>query len=191
MSGGNLSKAKRTFFIWRATVEGRIRVKYYKSLSWQPALVLCCFAEVSLWWKVFQWHKTLAAEVIRLCCRNLVLASESQWVRHFWEQQWPASAPPRGFLVCDSVLQEWWRGLHWEMHQIRTNWNNLPVATMKGLSEAWRAVPNIAMLFVMERSTRTMLMDNGSQTWTFRADVVLPFPLLLECTNLVYECIAA
>ena len=191
MAGGDLSKAKGTFFIWRATVARRKRVKYYKSLSWQPALVLCCFTEVSLWWKVFQWHKTLAAEVIRFCCRNLVLASESQWVRQFWEQRWPASVPPHALLVCESMLQECWRGLHWEMHQTRTNWNCLPVAMMKSLSEAWRAVPDIAMLYIMERSTRTMLMDHCNQTWAFRVDDVLPFPLILECTKSIYEYIVA
>lgn len=156
-------------------MEGRKRVKHYKSLSCQPALVLCCFAEVSLWWKVFRWHKTLAAEVTRFCCRNLVLASESQWARQFWEQRWPASVPPHALLVHESVLQEWWKGFHWEMHQIRTNWHYLPVATLKGLSEARWAVPDIVMLFIMESSTRTMLMDHYNQIWAFRVDVVLPF----------------
>lgn len=82
-------------------MEGRQRVKQYKSLSWQPALVLCCFTEVSLWWEIFQWQKTLAAEVIHCCCRNLVLARESQWVRQFWEQQWPASVPCHALLMWE------------------------------------------------------------------------------------------
>lgn len=108
-------------------MEGRQWVKHYKSLSWQPALVLCCFAEVSLWWKIFQWQKTLAAEVIHCCGRNLVLARESQWVRQFWEQQWPASVPGHAWLVWERVLQDCWGGVCWEMHQIRANLDYLPV----------------------------------------------------------------
>lgn len=191
MAGGGLPKAKGTFFTWRAAVEGRKRVKCYKSSSRQPALVLCCFAEVSLWWKVFQWHKTLAGETIHFSCRNLGLASESRWARQFWEQRWAPSVPPRALLVHESTLQEWWRGLPWETHHSRTKWNYLPAATLKSLSEAWRAVPDAAMLFIMERSTRTMLMDRSDQTWAFRADDGLPFPLILECTKSIYEYIVA
>lgn len=123
--------------MWRATVEGRQRVKHYKSLSWQPALVLCCFTEVSLWWKIFQWQKTLAAEVIHCCCGSLVLARESEWVRQFWEQQWPASVPCHALLMWECML--WWSGLYWEMQQIRADLDYLPVATTKSLSEAWQA----------------------------------------------------
>lgn len=184
MAEGDLSKEKRTFFIWRAAVEGRKWVKYYKSLRWQPALALCCFAEVSLWWKEFQWHRTPAAEVIGFCCRNLVLASESQCVRQFWEQQWPASAPPHALLVRESMLQEWRRGLHWEMHQIRINWNYLLTATMKNLSEGWWAVPDIA---VIQDNAYGSLQSNLS----LQSNVVLPFPLILECTKSIYEYIVA
>lgn len=121
-------------------MQGRQRVKHDTSLSWQPALVLCCFTEVSLWWKIFQWQKTLAAEVIHCCCRNLVFARESQWVRQFWEQQWPVSVPCHAWLVWESVLQDCWGRLYWETPQIRADLDYLPVATMKSLSEAWQTV---------------------------------------------------
>lgn len=172
------SKVKRTFFIWRATVEGRKRVKYYRTLSWQLALVLYGFREVSLWWKVFQWHKALAAEVIQFCCRKHVLASERQWERQFWQEWWPASVPPPVLLVCESVLQECREGIALRNAPDQDKLGSLLVAAMARLAEAWQTVPGI-----MERSTRMMLMDYCSQNWAFRADALLPFPLILEFSD--------